>query len=101
MKSRALAVVFALAAVPCPADAGNRLHETVIGPFTAAPTDQFVFEATDLLTVTGRIGLVAFHNQFLFYGKGGYASSLVEVKAVSSTGVIAKASHREDGWIVG
>ena len=42
-----------------------------------------------------------FHNQFLFYGKGGYASSLVEVNATSSTGVTARASQRENGWVVG
>jgi outer membrane immunogenic protein len=79
--------------------AGNRLRETATGPFAVA--DQFVIAATDLLTVTGRIGLLAFHNQFLFYGKGGYASSLVEVQATSTTGITARSNHREDGWVVG
>jgi outer membrane immunogenic protein len=81
--------------------AGNRLNDTITGPFAAGPTDQFTIEATDLFTATGRIGVVAFHNQFLFYGKGGYASSLVEVKATSAAGVTARASQRENGWVVG
>ena len=81
--------------------AGNRLKDTVTGPFAAAPTDQFIIGATDLFTATGRVGIVAFHNQFLFYGKGGYANSLVEVNATSSTGVTARAKQRENGWVVG
>jgi outer membrane immunogenic protein len=81
--------------------AGNRLRDTVTGPLAASPTDQFVIGAADLFTATGRIGVIAFHNQFLFYGKGGYASSLVEVQALSSTGITARASQRENGWVVG
>jgi outer membrane immunogenic protein len=80
--------------------AGNRLKDTVTGPFAAAPTDQFIIGATDLFTATGRVGIVAFHNQFLFYGKGGYANSLVEVNA-TSTSVTARAKQRENGWVVG
>jgi hypothetical protein len=34
--------------------AGNRLNETTSGAFAAGPTDQFVIEATDLFTATGR-----------------------------------------------
>jgi outer membrane immunogenic protein len=71
------------------------------GPFPAAPADQFIFGATDLFTATGRIGVTAFHDQYLFYGKAGYANSQMELQATSSTGVTARASQRENGWIVG
>jgi outer membrane immunogenic protein len=81
--------------------AGNRSRVALTGPFPATPTDQFSIGATDLFTATGRIGVVAFHDQFLFYGKGGYASSLVEARAASSSGATAKASQRENGWVVG
>jgi len=81
--------------------AGTRVGQNTTGPFAASPTDQFSFGADDLFTVTGRIGVVAFHDQFLFYGKGGYASSLVELSALSATGVTAHASQRENGWTVG
>ena len=81
--------------------AGNQLRETVVGPFAVAPNDHFLFAASDLFTATGRIGLVAFHNQFLFYGKGGYASSVIELQATSVTGVIGRSGHRESGWIAG
>ena len=53
------------------------------------------------ITVAGRVGLVAIHNQFLFYGKGGYASALVDVSATSATGVTAHQRRREDGWVIG
>jgi opacity protein-like surface antigen len=81
--------------------AGGRLSESITGPFAVAPQDHFAIGATDLFTTTGRIGLLTFHDQYLFYGKGGYASSLVEVNATSSTGVTARASHRENGWLIG
>jgi opacity protein-like surface antigen len=70
------------------------------GPFAGAPLDQFRLEASDLFTVAGRFGYV-FHDQYLFYGKVGYASSLVEVNALSATGVAAHAQERENGWLIG
>jgi outer membrane immunogenic protein len=53
----------------------------------------------DLLTLTARLGYA--HDQFLFYGKAGYASSGVELGANSALGVTAHASQRESGWTVG
>ena len=77
--------------------AGSWLSDaSVTGPFPAAPFDRFVIDTADLLTVTGRLGFV--HGQFLLYGKGGYASSLVEVKAGNLLGTTAQASRREGGW---
>jgi opacity protein-like surface antigen len=81
--------------------AGLGRHDPIIGPFPAAPADQFSLGATDLFTVAGRIGITGFHDQYLFYGKAGYANSQFELKATSSTGVAARASQRESGWIVG
>ena len=78
--------------------AGSRFSDTVAGPIATNPLDRFTI-TSDLLMVTGRLGLV--HGQYLFYGKAGYASANVEVKAGSSTGATAFASHRENGWTVG
>jgi outer membrane immunogenic protein len=80
--------------------AGNRLSANTTGPFASTPLDQFRISASDLFTVAGRFGFVA-HDQYLFYGKAGYASSLFELNAVSATGVSAQARERESGWLVG
>jgi outer membrane immunogenic protein len=80
--------------------AGNRLSATTSGPFPGAPLDQFRMNASDLFTVAGRFGYV-FHEQYLLYGKAGYASSSFEVNALSATGVVAHAQARENGWLVG
>ncbi len=79
--------------------AGNRMSSIVTGPFPPATTDRFNTDAADLLLATGRIGFV--HGQYLFYGKGGYANSLVELNAISGAGTTAQASRRESGWTVG
>ena len=79
--------------------AGNRLSSLVTGPFPPATTDQFVIDAADLFTATGRVGII--HGQYLLYGKAGYASSLIELNAASGGGVTAQASRRESGWTVG
>jgi outer membrane immunogenic protein len=81
--------------------AGAGRHDPIVGPLPAGPADQFIFGATDLFTTTGRIGFTGFQDQYLFYGKAGYASSNMELKATSTAGVTASASHRENGWIVG
>jgi len=81
--------------------AGNRLSATTTGPFAGSPLDHFRLSASDLFTVAGRFGYV-FHDQYLFYGKAGYASSQFEVNALSATtGVAAHAQERENGWLVG
>src|SRR5262249_7403756 len=71
----------------------------VTGPLTAFPFDQYKVTVPDLLTLVGRLGYA--HNQFLFYGKVGYASSRVELAANSAIGVTAHASQRESGWTIG
>jgi len=81
--------------------AGAGRHDPITGPLAAAPADQFVFGATDLFTATGRIGVTAFQDQYLFYGKAGYANAGMELRATSSTGVTARANQRESGWVVG
>ena len=81
--------------------AGNQLGSTTKGPFTGAPLDEFRMSASDLFTIAGRLGYV-FHDQYLFYGKVGYASSLFEINAVSVTkGVGAHVQERENGWLIG
>lgn len=79
--------------------AGSRMSGIVTGPFAAAPTDQFNIDAADLFTVSGRLGVIA--GQYLFYAKGGYASSLVEIDAGNVAGTTAHASQRLNGWLVG
>lgn len=71
----------------------------ITGPVAAFPVDRFALDTKDLLTITGRIGFA--HDKFLLYTKAGYANSFVEVSAISSTGVTARATERESGWIVG
>jgi opacity protein-like surface antigen len=52
------------------------------------------------ILVTGRLGVVV--GQSLFYARGGYASSSIELNAASATlPVTANISQRESGWIVG
>jgi len=79
--------------------AGNWLNATS-EPFAATPLDQFRLNASDLFTLAGRFGYV-YRDQYLFYGKAGFASSLFEIKAVSTAGVAAHAQERENGWLVG
>jgi outer membrane immunogenic protein len=59
----------------------------------------FKVNVPDLLTLVARLGYA--HDQFLFYGKAGYASSSLELGAGSATGVTAHASQSESGWTVG
>jgi outer membrane immunogenic protein len=80
--------------------AGNGLSAAVTGPFASTPQDQFRVDAVDLFTLAGRLGYV-FHDQYLFYGRAGYANSLVEVSARSAMGIAARASERENGWLIG
>jgi outer membrane immunogenic protein len=83
--------------------AGSWFGSKTTGPFTGAPLDQFRLNSPDLLTVAGRLGYV-FHDQYLFYGKAGYASSQFELNAVSAASVnivTAHAQERENGWLVG
>ena len=75
------------------------LSDTVTGPIGGFPQDNFKVEASDLFTFTGRLGVAV--DKFLLYGKAGFASSLVDVSALSSTGVIASTGQRENGWTVG
>ena len=75
------------------------LSDTATGPIGGFPADRFKVDAKDLFTLTGRLGVA--HDKFLLYGKAGFASSLVDVSALSSTGVIADTGQRENGWIVG
>jgi opacity protein-like surface antigen len=83
--------------------AGTWFGSKTTGPFAGAPLDQFRLTSPDLLTVAGRFGYV-FHDQYLFYGKAGYASSLFELNAVSAASipvVTAHAQERENGWLLG
>jgi opacity protein-like surface antigen len=80
--------------------AGNRLSALTTGPFAVAPLDQFWIGATDLLTIAARFGVVV-HDQYLLYGKAGYASSVIELNAISAAGVTANGRERENGWLVG
>src|SRR5262249_51265219 len=80
--------------------AGDSVKASTTGPFAASPSDRFVLDAADLFTITGRLGWVV-HEQYLFYAKGGYANALIELSAASATGVTARASEREHGWVVG
>jgi outer membrane immunogenic protein len=82
------------------ADNGERGQAT--GTMTSRPS---VVRVPDLLTVAGRLGFA--RDQFLFYGRAGFASSRVEIGAVSlpsgplPSGLAAHASQRENGWILG
>jgi outer membrane immunogenic protein len=88
--------------------AGNRLSARTMGPFPGAPLDQFHLDGSDLFTLAARFGYV-FHDQYLFYGKAGFASSLLEARALSTSvlpagGIATIAAHaqdRENGWLVG
>jgi outer membrane immunogenic protein len=71
----------------------------VRGPIAAFPLDSYKVSAQDLFTAVTRLGFA--HDQFLFYGKAGYANSGVDLGAGSGLGVTAHASQRESGWIVG
>ena len=75
------------------------LNDTVTGPIPGRPTDRFKIDTSNLWTVTGRLGVAL--DKFLIYGKGGFASTDVEVSGLSSTGVVAQTNQRENGWIVG
>src|SRR5262249_23052487 len=60
--------------------AGSNMVETLTGPVTATlSSDRLRTDVSNLFTATGRIGVAA--DKFLFYGKGGYANSNVDVKA--------------------
>lgn len=78
----------------------NRLTSQTTGPIAAFPTDRFDIRASDLFMTVGRAGLI--FGQYLFYGRAGYASSLVDVGANSqATGITGRASHRDGGWAIG
>jgi opacity protein-like surface antigen len=77
--------------------AGNWLSAMATAPLPS--TSLSGISANDLFTVTGRFGYV-FHDNYLFYGKAGYASSLMELNA-ASTGVTAHVQERENGWLLG
>ena len=83
--------------------AGSNMVETLTGPVTATlPSDRLRTDVSNLFTATGRIGVAA--DKFLFYGKGGYANSNVDVKALSGPpvpGITANANRASDGWVVG
>jgi outer membrane immunogenic protein len=78
------------------------LNDTVVGPVPVFPNDRFKTEINDLLLVVGRLGYAA-HN-FLIYGKGGFASSDVELSGRSGApvaGVTFSESQRLTGWTAG
>ena len=78
------------------------LKDTVVGPVPVFPADSFTTEINDLLLVVGRLGYAA-HN-FLIYGKGGFASSDVELSGRSGppvAGVTFSESQRLTGWTAG
>jgi len=79
--------------------AGSRMSGLVTGPFPPAIADQFNIDAADLFTASGRLGVIA--GQYLFYAKGGYASSLIEINAANVGGTTSHASQRLSGWLVG
>jgi outer membrane immunogenic protein len=83
--------------------AGTNMVETLTGPVTATlPSDRLRTDISNLFTATGRLGVAA--DKFLFYGKGGYANSNVDVKALSGPpvpGITASANRASDGWVVG
>jgi len=79
--------------------ADNRLSAKA-APFASTPFDQFRIDGEDLFTLAARFGYV-FRDQYLFYGKAGFASSLFDLKAASGTGVTAHVQERENGWLVG
>ena len=83
--------------------AGSNMVETLTGPVTPAlPADRLRTEISNLFTATGRVGVVA--DKLLLYGKGGYANSNVDVKALSGPpvpGITANANRASDGWVVG
>jgi outer membrane immunogenic protein len=82
--------------------AGSNTLETLTGPVTPAlPADRLRAEISNLFTATGRVGVVA--DKLLLYGKGGYANSNVDVKALSGPpvpGITANANRASDGWVV-
>ncbi len=69
------------------------------GPIAGFPLDIYKVSVQDLFAAVGRLGFA--HDQFLFYGKAGYANSGIDLGAGSALGVTAHASQRESGWIVG
>jgi outer membrane immunogenic protein len=77
--------------------ADNRIGYGVNNPL--GPPVEFNVGATDLFTVTGRLGFV--HSQFLLYGKAGYASASIQADALRVDGTFASADHRLHGWVVG
>ena len=79
--------------------ADSRLSDTVTGPVAGSPNDRFTVAMHDLLTVTGRLGVVA--GQYLFYAKGGWARADVDINAKSATGTAAQVRIHQDGWTVG
>jgi outer membrane immunogenic protein len=62
------------------------------------PLGHYKLSVSDLITLAARLGYA--RDQFLFYGKVGYANSSVELGA-DSLGVTAHASQRESGWTIG
>jgi outer membrane immunogenic protein len=83
--------------------AGSRFSNVFTGAIPGFPGDRLGVKAHDLLTVTGRLGFV--HDQYLFYAKGGWANSSVQVGAESetgaATGTTAYSTRRENGWTIG
>jgi opacity protein-like surface antigen len=83
--------------------AGSNMQDTLTGPISPAlPSDRLRTEVSNLFTTVGRIGVVA--DKFLLFGKGGYANSNVDVKALSGPpvpGITATANRPADGWVLG
>ena len=83
---------------------GAEVAVVAANPRTASANvlaDQLTLGMDDLVTLTGRLGVVV-KDQFLFYTKGGFASSSLELHAASATlPVTANISQRESGWTVG
>ena len=68
------------------------------GPIPGTRTTKSRSSGTDLLTATGRLG-VAF-DKFLIYGNGGFATTRVEVSALSPAGVTARVGQ-QTCWTAG
>lgn len=81
---------------------GLTARDTVVGPISPYTQDQFKTEMRDLFTATGKLGYVV--NNFMVYGVGGYASSSVNVSALSGlpvAGTTVNVEKRLDGWTLG
>jgi outer membrane immunogenic protein len=77
---------------------GANITKTVVSPFFPQFGDTERTKIKSLYTVAGRIGAV--WNQFLFYGKGGWAGGEVEL-AARTTGAAWTRSKSRSGWLVG